>query len=163
MTPPALARRTTGPEETRALAGAVASVLRPGDVVALTGELGAGKTCFVQGAAAAVGVRRRVTSPTFLLLRTYPGDVRVVHCDVYRLDNLREVSDLGDDLMAPDALTFIEWGDAIAMLLPSEHLEVELRHDGDDARRIDLRPHGGFVDRVQRLDDATAAWRADDA
>jgi tRNA threonylcarbamoyladenosine biosynthesis protein TsaE len=122
--------RTTTPEETREVAGAVAGVMRPGDVIALTGEIGAGKTCFVQGAARALGVTERVTSPSYILRKEYRGDVDVLHLDVYRLESLQEVLDIGfaeaGDTRAAQ-VTFVEWGDAMAPLLPSEHLEVELR------------------------------------
>ena len=151
---------TSGPDDTRAVGAAVARRLRPGDVVALSGELGAGKTCFVQGAAAALGVTVRVTSPTFVLLHTYPGEVPVVHGDVYRLGTLRDVLDLGEDVFAPDVVTFLEWGDAIAALLPDDHLEVVLRHADLDAaldasaapdelaapRELELRGHGRHAD-----------------
>jgi tRNA threonylcarbamoyladenosine biosynthesis protein TsaE len=121
--------RTADPADTRQLAATVAGALRPGDVVSLTGELGAGKTCFVQGAAPALGVTDRVTSPSFLLRRDYQGDLAtVLHLDVYRLDTLGEVLDLGyEELGDRERITFIEWGDAARQLLPSDHLEVELR------------------------------------
>ncbi|PSO48678.1 MAG: tRNA (adenosine(37)-N6)-threonylcarbamoyltransferase complex ATPase subunit type 1 TsaE [Actinobacteria bacterium QS_8_72_14] len=83
-----LTLRTSGPRDTRALAAALAEAFESGDVVSLTGELGAGKTCFVQGAARGLGVSTRVTSPSFLLRRDYEGRVGVVHLDVYRLDDL---------------------------------------------------------------------------
>lgn len=126
MQVPELLLRTRGADATRAVAAALAAHLRPGDVVALTGELGAGKTCFVQGAATGLDVSVPVTSPTFVLVRTYPGRIPVVHCDVYRLDRLGDVLELGDEVLAPDVVTFVEWGDAIATLLPPDHLEVEL-------------------------------------
>lgn len=115
---------TAGADDTRSLAATVAGALRLGDIVSLTGELGAGKTCFVQGAAAALGVTERVTSPTFLLRRDYEGRVPVVHLDVYRLDTLQEAAELGLDDVAR-CVTFIEWGDAMQPLLPPDHLEVE--------------------------------------
>jgi tRNA threonylcarbamoyladenosine biosynthesis protein TsaE len=173
--------RTTGPEETRAVAGALAAVVRPGDVIALTGEIGAGKTCFVQGAAAALGVADRVTSPSFLLRRDYRGDVDVLHLDVYRLETLQEVLDLGFAEAAAEGgpVTFVEWGDAVAPLLPAEHLEVELRlppaaaappaGEGDGAgtaepRALVLRPHGpGWARRLADAAPALQRWRADGA
>lgn len=124
---------TATPDDTRTVAAVVARHLRPGDVVALSGELGAGKTCFVQGAAAELGVTAPVTSPTFVLLHTYPGEVPVVHGDVYRLGTLRDVLDLGEDVFAPDVVTFLEWGDAVRSLLPDDHLEVVLTHAELDA------------------------------
>ena len=117
---------TTGADDTRRLAATVAGALRVGDVLSLTGELGAGKTCFVQGAAAALGVAERVTSPTFLLRREYQGRLPIVHLDVYRLDTLQEAAELGLDEVHC-CVTFIEWGDAMQPLLPADHLEVEFR------------------------------------
>lgn len=141
-----LVLRTSGPDDTRALAAAVAEALEPGDVVSLTGELGAGKTCFVQGAARQLGVTGRVTSPSFLLRRDYDGDVPVLHLDVYRLDDLGEVLDLGFEEAGHDGrITFVEWGDAMSPLLPPDHLEVELLTDAVDEldrRRITLIAHG---------------------
>lgn len=123
------------PERTRALAAALASILRPGDVVVLTGDLGAGKTCFVQGAAAALGVTARVTSPTFIIARRYAGVVAVNHVDAYRMLSLAELDDL--DLDLDGSVTFIEWGDAVAAALP-EHLIVHLRRGDGDARTIEI-------------------------
>jgi tRNA threonylcarbamoyladenosine biosynthesis protein TsaE len=154
--------RTSGPEDTRAMAAALAPLLRPGDAVSLTGELGAGKTCFVQGAARAMGVTGRVTSPTFMLLRTYEeASPTVVHCDVYRLDHLQDVLDLGDEVLASDVVTFVEWGDAVSTLLPGDRLEVEVRHDGTDAeqqRLLRLTGHGDFALRIPDIASACAAW-----
>jgi tRNA threonylcarbamoyladenosine biosynthesis protein TsaE len=163
---PPLRLRTRGPDDTRAIAAAVASLLEPGDAVALSGELGAGKTCFVQGAARAMGVTGRVTSPTFTLVRTYPAETPVVHCDVYRLDRLQDVLDLGDEVLAPDVVTFVEWGDAIIPLLPDDRLDVELLLDDPEDlegdRLITLRAHGRWVTRLTELSTACAAWRDGD-
>lgn len=158
------------PDDTRALAGRVAQALRPGDLVSLTGELGAGKTCFVQGAAVTLGVRDRVTSPSFLLRREYQGDVPLLHLDVYRLDTLQEVLDLGyEDALGDTRVTFIEWGDAVRPLLPPEHLEVEFRVAAApgaggpmppvEPRRIVVRPHGDdWARRVSELADVLQPW-----
>jgi tRNA threonylcarbamoyladenosine biosynthesis protein TsaE len=140
-----LSLRTTDAADTRQLGAVVGMALRPGDVLALTGELGAGKTVFVQGAAMALGVTERVTSPSFLLRRDYRGRVPVVHLDVYRLETFGEVADLGlDELFDGGCVTFVEWGDAVRPLLPGDHLEVELIwHDlADDERRIVLTARG---------------------
>jgi len=144
---------SSSPDETRAIAGVFAPVMRAGDVVLLSGDLGAGKTGFVQGAAAALGVTTRVTSPSFVLVREYQGRVRIVHVDVYRLDTLQELIDLGyEEIFAPDAVLFIEWGDAVSGLLPESRLEVELHITDDDHRRIVIRPTGEWT---TRLDDVS--------
>lgn len=131
MTDTDLVLTTGGPDDTRALGVALASLLRAGDVVALSGELGAGKTRLVQGAVRGLGVEARVTSPTFVLVRQYDGRLPVVHCDVYRLDRLQDVHDLGDDVLAPDVVTFLEWADAVTPLLPDDRLDVDVRIPDD--------------------------------
>jgi tRNA threonylcarbamoyladenosine biosynthesis protein TsaE len=155
--------RTDTPDATRDLAGALAAMFRAGDVVSLSGELGAGKTCFVQGAVRALGVTDRVTSPTFVLVRTYPTDPPVVHCDVYRLDTLRDVLDLGEDVAGPDHLTFVEWGDAVAAVLPTDRLDVDIvladdAGDDEPGRLLRLEGHGRWVARLAEARDRGRAW-----
>lgn len=143
------------PEETRALGASLARVLRPGDVVELAGDLGAGKTCFVQGAAAARGVRTPVTSPSFVLVREYAGDVRIVHVDVYRLDHLQELEDLGyEDVFADDAVAFVEWGDAVEGMLPPDRFVITLSVEPDDARRIRIDAVGEARARLEEISSA---------
>src|SRR5688572_8840469 len=146
MTAGPLELSTRTPEETRKVAAALAELLVPGDVVSLTGDLGAGKTCFVQGAARALGVEDAVASPTFVLVREYRGDLPVYHVDVYRLDRLQEVIDLGfEDLLDPSGVVFIEWGDVIDALLPDSFLEVRLTTgDEDTVRRLRFTGHGSW-------------------
>jgi tRNA threonylcarbamoyladenosine biosynthesis protein TsaE len=153
---------TSTPEDTRKVAEAVAELLVPGDVVSLTGDLGAGKTTFVQGAARGLGVAERVTSPTFVLVREYRGDVPVCHMDVYRLDRLQEVIDLGfEDLLDPGSVIFVEWGDAIEPLLPDEHLRVELRTGAGEARRLSFSGSGTrWAGRWERMEGLLAPWRS---
>ncbi|MDQ5816036.1 MAG: tRNA (adenosine(37)-N6)-threonylcarbamoyltransferase complex ATPase subunit type 1 TsaE [Actinomycetota bacterium] len=138
---------TSSPEETRILGASLAPSLLPGDVISLTGDLGAGKTVFVQGLASALGVETRVTSPSFTIVHTYQGQFPLVHMDVYRLDSFQEVIDLGfDELIDPEAILVVEWGEAVAPLLPSRYLEIELRQpldpEPENIRHIFLRPHG---------------------
>ena len=165
---------TRTPDETRNLAAAIAASLRPGDVVALTGELGAGKTCFVQGAAKALGVTERVTSPSFMLRRDYEGTYPVMHIDVYRLETLQDVVELGyEEVLDSTRVTFIEWGDAMSPLLPQEHLELEFRlpamdadtiasqdPDGAEERHIVLRARGDdWRRRIVELSARLGPWR----
>lgn len=150
---------SASPEDTRGIAAAVARALAPGDLVVLAGDLGAGKTVFVQGAAAARGVTGRVTSPTFVLVRAYQGDVPIVHADVYRLNDLAELSDLGyENVLDERAVTFVEWGDAVAAGLPADRLDVEIRREDDERRRITLRAGGPSWER--RLDGLARALGA---
>lgn len=159
--------RTADATGTQTVGAALAAHLRPGDVVSLAGELGAGKTCLVQGVAHALRVPGRVTSPTFVLVRSYAGRLRLVHVDVYRLDNLRDVLDLGDEVFAPDAVTFIEWGDAVATVLPDDRLDVELvLSDVDDleatTRRVRLVARGSWASRIADLRDDLGTFVVDD-
>jgi tRNA threonylcarbamoyladenosine biosynthesis protein TsaE len=135
---------TRSTDETLALAGSVAEVLRPGDVVSLVGDLGAGKTVFARGVARGLGVTEAVVSPSFTIVREYEGRLPLVHIDVYRVDTIRELYDLGfEELVRDDAVTLVEWGNVIDVLLPGDRLDVRLAPgDGDDERVVDLVGHG---------------------
>ena len=153
---------TSSPEETRLLGERLGSMLLPGDVVALTGDLGAGKTTFVQGAAWGLGYAGPVTSPTFTLVKEYPGRTPIYHLDVYRLDRIQDVLDLGfEELVDQGAVVFVEWGDAIDVLLPDDHLQVELTMPGEgDSRRLEITWSGkSWGDRLEDLSDVVHGWR----
>ena len=139
-----LAVRTRSSEETFSLAARVGTILRAGDVVALAGDLGMGKTVFAKGIACALGVDEVVVSPTFTLVREYEGRVPLVHVDVYRLDHLQELHDVGfDELLGGRAVTVVEWGDRVSALLPVDRLDVLLTPgDGDDDRLVTFAPAG---------------------
>ncbi len=136
------------PEETRAVAARVAALLRAGDVLCLYGDLGAGKTTFVQGLAAALESRASVTSPTFTLVHEYrDGRLPLFHFDVYRLSGPSALADLGfDEYLAAGGVVVIEWADRIAAALPKERLDIMLEEEeagaaGDEAavrRRVTL-------------------------
>lgn len=148
-------------EDTRAIGAALAELLQPGDALALTGELGAGKTTLVQGLARGLGFTGPVVSPTFTLVREYPGRLRVVHVDVYRLDRVQDVIDLGlEEMIDDDGVLVVEWGDAIEELLPAEHLLVELTAPGpDERRRIELAGVGpSWAARWERLEQVLEPW-----
>lgn len=119
---------STSAEETKAVAAALASVARPRDLILLAGEMGSGKTAFAQGFAAALGVLDTVTSPTFTLVHTYEGRYRVHHADVYRLERMGEVADLGLGELVDDehAIVLVEWGDVVASGLGSDLMTVRL-------------------------------------
>jgi tRNA threonylcarbamoyladenosine biosynthesis protein TsaE len=128
---------------TRAIGAALAGVLGPGDVVGLNGDLGAGKTRLVQGAADALGVEGPVLSPTFMLVREYDGEPPVHHVDAYRLSGPLELEDLGlEDVLSADAVVFVEWADRVAAALPESWLELILSLGNDDDREIEVHPHG---------------------
>jgi tRNA threonylcarbamoyladenosine biosynthesis protein TsaE len=149
---------------TKAIGAAVAGLLDPGDVVGLTGDLGAGKTRLVQGAAAALGVEGPVLSPTFMLVREYDGDLAVHHVDAYRLSGPLELEDLGlEDVLSADAVVFVEWADRVAAALPDSWLELGLRIRDDDTREIDVHPHGTiWTARSARLAEALGRFRPSD-
>jgi len=148
-------------DDTRAIGRALATLLRPGDVVALGGELGAGKTILVQGAAAELGVSTRVLSPTFTLVREYRGSVPVYHLDVYRLHRLQDVLDLGfQEMTDAGAVVFVEWGDSIEALLTESHVEITLRSDeATEERWISVVAEGpAWAERWERLESALEPW-----
>lgn len=142
---------TKSPAETKAVAAALAPELTPGDTISLSGDLGAGKTVFVQGLASGLGVAQRVTSPTFTIVHEYAGHYPVLHLDVYRLSSFQEVLDLGfEELSDPTAILIIEWGEAVAPLLPHQRLNVEIQMGGrdvgsaaPDVRVLTFWPRGG--------------------
>lgn len=141
--------RTSDPDATAAVGTALATLLRPGDVVVLGGPLGAGKTRLVQGIAVGLGVPGRVTSPTFVLVRHHTGRLPLVHVDAYRLDDAAALTTLDDDVLADDVVTCVEWGGNVADALPPDRLDVDVAVDGDvaDAPRIvTLTPRGGGWD-----------------
>ncbi len=144
--------RTDGPEATRALAGAIAGLVGPGDVLLLAGELGAGKTAFAQGFGAALGVVEPITSPTFTLARQYEGSLVLHHLDVYRLDRFSELQDIGlAELVDSGGVVLIEWGDAVAPVLGPDYLQVSLSYgEADDDRDVELRCVGSRWSARQR-------------
>ena len=131
---------TTSPEDTEAVGRRLAGDLVAGDVIALTGELGAGKTCFTQGVARGLGVRGRAVSPTFVLVNEYRGRLAVHHVDAYRTESLTELLDLGlEELFEGDGVTIVEWADKLTPLLPARTLHVHIDGVGDEPRRIAVR------------------------
>lgn len=135
-------RRTLSAEETEAAGEALARALRPGDVVLLTGELGAGKTTFARGVGRGLGARGRVTSPTFTLVHEHACDndlgvARLEHADLYRTGDAAEVLDLAlGELVEESAVALVEWGDLAPSAFGRDVLVVDLCVEGDDARRV---------------------------
>lgn len=144
-------------EDTRGFGGSLARLLRAGDLVVLTGPLGAGKTALAQGIGMGLGVTGPVTSPTFVISRVHRPDparggrVPLVHVDAYRLGGVAEVDDLDLDASLEDSVTLVEWGEDLVEQLSDAHLEVRISRRDDDSRLIELVPHGG--DWSSRLTD----------
>jgi tRNA threonylcarbamoyladenosine biosynthesis protein TsaE len=145
---------TESPDETRIVGAALAPILLPGDVISLSGDLGAGKTVFVQGLATALGATGRITSPSFTIVHEYEARYPIIHLDVYRLDSFQELLDLGfEEFLDPRAIVILEWGGAVEQLLPRTHLRIDLERtldmEADDARLVTFRPRG--EDWVRKL------------
>lgn len=131
------------PDDMGRLARAVRPLLRAGDLVVLTGEIGAGKTVFVRELAAAMGIEDRVTSPTFTLLHTYEGPIRLHHLDLYRLDGPSEVLDLDlPECLDDVAVTAIEWGERALKALPQDFLWLQIEVTGPESRDVELKTVG---------------------
>jgi tRNA threonylcarbamoyladenosine biosynthesis protein TsaE len=154
---------TASVDATRDLADAVSALARPGDVIVLAGDLGAGKTAFVQGFGRGLGVTDRITSPTFTLVHVYEGRLPVHHLDVYRLEQMNEALDLGlPEMLDEGGVVLIEWGDAILPMLPHDLLEVRLTFGmGDDDRHVAFRAVGAaWALRTDALAGVLTPWQA---
>ncbi len=133
---------TSSAEETERVGEMVGRHLRAGDLVALTGPLGAGKTCFVRGLARAMGVDGRVASPSFIIARHHPGPTPLVHADAYRLDDPEELVWAGLDEWLRSAAVALEWADRAGDVLPDDGLDVQISNAGPNRRLIHLRARG---------------------
>ncbi len=124
-------------KETQRIGEALGARLHPGDVVACIGELGAGKTCFLQGVLQGLGVIEPVTSPTFVLINQYQGRLIVYHLDAYRTESLTEILDLGvEEIFWGEGVTVVEWGEKVLPLLPPHAIVVRIEGLGEEAREI---------------------------
>ena len=118
----------------------LAATLRPGAVLALTGDLGAGKTCLVKGLAAGLGITQNVTSPTFTIIHEYHGgQLPLYHIDLYRLDTVQQTFDIGiEDYLNSDGATVIEWAERIESLLPANTIYTRFTLLNDTSRQIEI-------------------------
>ena len=136
---------TDSPEQTEAVGNRLGTLLEPGDVVTLSGELGGGKTCFVRGVVATLAPASKdlVASPTFAILNEYPGQPPVLHYDCYRLHGSDDAIELGfEEQFSGKAVCLIEWPERIADILPDDRLEVLFEYTGETRRSITFFPHG---------------------
>ncbi len=155
---------TKSVDDTRALAARVATLAQAGDLIVLAGDLGAGKTAFTQGLAQGLGVEDAVTSPAFVLVRSYAGRLPLTHLDVYRLDHIQEVVDLGiAEIVDSGGVTVVEWGDVVTPALPADFLEVRLEEgDADDDRQVVLDAVGpAWAPRMAALATLLDPWAVD--
>ena len=138
---------STTEQETFAVGRRLAGLLKPGDVVLLSGKLGCGKTLFTSGIGDGLGVDEPVVSPSFVLVRSYRGFLPLIHADVYRLSSTGEFEDLDLLSAAADGVLVIEWGGVVAQALPEDFLTVEFDVKDDGQRLLSIRPSGSWRDR----------------
>lgn len=142
---------TSSLDETLAFGRRLGALLASGDVIALCGELGAGKTYFTKGIAEGLGVEdtRTVSSPTFVLLKQYEGRVLVNHFDAYRLEGSEEFLAIGsDDVLGDEGVSIIEWADRVPGAMPENRLEIDITITGPESRTLALRPHGKQYEEI---------------
>lgn len=143
--------KTSSPEETVRVGKVLGALLEPGDLLCLSGDLGAGKTTFARGVALGLGIKGRVTSPTFILINEYPGKIPMYHMDVYRLDGPAGMDDLGyEEYFYGNGVTLVEWAEKVEKILPGERMDIYLAPSSEDsdAREITLKPRGGRYCRL---------------
>lgn len=156
---PYLTVRTRSADQTRRLGEALGAMAQPGDVLLLVGELGTGKTTFVQGFARGLGVHETPTSPSYTLMHEYRGRLPLLHADLYRLDRAQEIVDLGlDEMLEPPWVALIEWGEKAGPVAGSDYLEIEMAAEADvDCRSVTLRPIGVWVHRMREIERTVGA------
>jgi len=142
--------RTTSTADTEELGRRTGALLRAGDVVALSGELGAGKTVLARGLAVGAGARGHIASPSFTLIREYQGPVVVYHADLFRLDEPAQLVDVGlEEVLDGEGVAVIEWAEKAQHLLPAEYLWIEIRFtEQDEVREIIFRPRGRRYEEI---------------
>ena len=147
---------TSSPEQTRSLGTHLGRLAGGGEIYLLTGNLGTGKTHLVQGIAFGLGVHEYACSPSFMIAREYHGRLTLYHLDLYRLDYIEEIVDLGiDQYFSNDAVCAIEWAEKGDGVLPQDNLSVEMEHLGADNRKITFTPRGDhYVKLIDLLKDA---------
>ena len=131
--------RTHAPEETQAVGKQIGEALKPGDVVALVGDLGAGKTCLAQGIARGIGIAAHevVNSPSYTLVNEYNGNIPIFHIDLYRLKHQNEILDLGlEEYLEGDGICIVEWANRISELLPKRHIHITIAWVDESTRTI---------------------------
>jgi len=149
-------------KETLEIGRRLGELARPGDVFLLVGRLGAGKTCLTQGIARGLGITGYAASPSFVIVRELPGRLPLFHIDLYRLERLEEIAELGlDDYLYGQGVCVVEWADRGLSLLPAERLLIEIGYLSESERSLRLRPRGrryrDIADKLKNLKTPGAA------
>ncbi len=140
---------THSPEETQKLGKRIGEIALSGDVFLLSGNLGAGKTCFTQGLAWGLGIEEYAMSPSFIIARELWGRLPLYHIDLYRLDRIEETTDLGlDDYIYGQGVCVIEWAEKALNILPEEHLLIEISYIDATERCLQMKPSGGRYESI---------------
>jgi tRNA threonylcarbamoyladenosine biosynthesis protein TsaE len=136
-------------EETQKLGKILGKLAEPADVYLLSGKLGAGKTCLTQGIAWGLEIKEYAASPTFVLCREMSGRLSLYHIDLYRLDHLEEIADLGlDDYFYNKGVSVVEWAEKGLNVLPDENLQIQIEYVNDTERKLTIIPHGKRYDKL---------------
>ena len=139
---------TKNPEETKNLGKEISKIIKPGDLLAFYGELGAGKTCFIQGISLGLEVKDYVTSPSFTIINEYQGKIPIYHFDLFRFDNAEEILELGyEEYFYGEGLIVIEWAEKIERFLPKEHLKIDIKFKDCYERTISFISQGDRFDK----------------
>ena len=142
--------KTQSVEETQKVAYAIGKWVKPGMILTLEGDLGAGKTTFTKGLAKGLDIKRNVNSPTFTIIKEYQGRLPLYHMDVYRLENGADEIGL-DDYLYGEGVCVIEWASMIEDILPKERLDIKVYREGENDRRIELTPVGEFYESIREV------------
>jgi len=155
---------THSPEQTQKLGISIGKLAMPGDVYLLVGNLGAGKTCLTQGIAWGLGIQEYALSPSFVLVRELRGRLPLYHIDLYRLDRIEEIADLGlDDYLYGQGVCVIEWAEKGLSILPAEHLLIKIDYPADTERTLEFIPHGKRYQKLVAQLKSLSCRRANDA
>ena len=146
---------SSSPEETQRIGESLGELAEADDIYILTGKLGAGKTCLTQGIALGLRIHESVLSPTFVLIRELKGRLPLYHIDLYRLDKIEEIAELGlDDYFYGHGVTVIEWGEKAGQLIPEESLSIEISYLSDKERCLEFKAngkrYGQIIDEIKK-------------
>jgi tRNA threonylcarbamoyladenosine biosynthesis protein TsaE len=144
------------PEQTRRLGAMIGQLAKGNDIYLLSGNLGAGKTHLVQGIAFGLGIKEYACSPSFMIAREYNGRLNLYHLDLYRLDHVEEIADLGlDEYFRNDSVCAIEWAEKGDSVLPGDSLAIAMGYAGENDRKVALVAHGArYADLVTQLSES---------